>query len=200
MMTTIDNSAEQNDERADDRNLRADRVRLHVVRHSVLSRSLLEGLVRHGENIRTLRGIEKELRSALKPTGAIGRLFFDRFWSSVLRLILVARLEGEGIVPRGSASKNSPLIPSLHEGAVPTLIVPVEPGDLTGNNKSPELLDTDVFQRLALASRYDRGAGREMYRTLALLLLMRDRGEAGLENWVRATIGVRHEDGEGKSA
>ena len=82
-MMTDDNSTGL-DERADDRNLPAGRVRSHVGRHSVLSRNLLKALVRHGENARTLRRIEKELRSALKPTGAIA--------SSPLRSILVQRL------------------------------------------------------------------------------------------------------------
>jgi len=199
-MKINENSGQPNDERADDRNLRTDRARLHGVRHSVLSRSLQEALVRRGENARTLRRIKQELRSELKPRQPYGGLVFDRFWSSVLRLILVGHLEAEGIVPGGSASKDSPLLPSLHEGAVPTLVLPVETRDLSGDNKSPELFDADVFRRLALVSRYARAAAREMDRTWTLLVLMRDRGEAGLENWVRATIGARHENEGGKNA
>ena len=58
------------------------------------------------------------------------------------------------------------------------------------------VFDSDVFRRLALIARYDRSAAREMYRTMSLLLIMRSEGEAGLENWVRATVGVKNEIGK----
>ena len=179
---------------------RTDQGRLHAVRDSVLCRGLQETLSRYGENPRTLRRMKADLRTALKPKGPLGNLLFDRFWCCVLRLILVGHLEETGLAPRRTASQNSPLIPSLHEGALPTLVLPAGSGDLTGDHKSLELLDADVLRRLALVSRYDRAAGREMYRTLAFLLLMQDRGEAGLANWARATIGARHENEEGKNA
>ena len=136
----------------------------------------------------------------VKAEGPLGNLFFDRFWCCVLRLILVGHLEETGLAPGRTASQNSPLVPALHEGALPSLVLPAGSGDLTGDHKSLELLDADVLRRLALVSRYDRAAGREMYRTLALLLLMQDRGEAGLANWARATIGASHENEEGKNA
>src|SRR4029077_2416608 len=94
---------------------RKDRGCRHAVRGSVLSRSLIQTLERLGENVRALKSIEAELRATLKPRGALGRLFFDRFWASILRLILAARLEEGGLAPQGTAAKNSASVPSLRE-------------------------------------------------------------------------------------
>ena len=44
--------------------------------------------------------MESELRAVLKPQGPVGNLFFDRCFSCVLRLILVARLEGNRACPQ----------------------------------------------------------------------------------------------------
>jgi hypothetical protein len=55
-------------------------------------------------------------------------------------------------------------------------------------------LGSEVFRRLALVSRYDRAAGREMYRTLDRLLVMGDGGKTGWENRASATVGIKPED------
>jgi hypothetical protein len=167
---------------------RKDRGRRHAVHGSVLSRSLIRTLERLGENVRALRKIENELRATLKPRGALGRLFFDRFWASVLRLILVARLEEGGLASGGTTAS----VPSLREGDLPILVLP---GSADGSMDDPGkkvVFDDEAFRRLALVARYDRSAAREMYRTMSLLLIMRTEGETGLENWVRATAGVKN--------
>jgi hypothetical protein len=79
---------------------RKDRGQKHAVRGSVLSRRLLEALTQRGENARTLRRLEADYRSELRPKGAVGRLVFDRFWQSILRLILLASLEARGLDPK----------------------------------------------------------------------------------------------------
>jgi hypothetical protein len=175
---------------------RKDRGRRHAVHGSVLSRSLIRTLERVGENVRALRKIENELRATLKPRGALGRLFFDRFWASVLRLILVARLEEGGLASGGSTAKNSASVPSLREGDLPILVLPGSADGCMDDLEKTIVFDSDVFRRLALIARYDRSAAREMYRTMSLLLIMRSEGEAGLENWVRATVGVKNEIGK----
>jgi hypothetical protein len=172
---------------------RTDRGSRHVVGGAVLSRSLLHALEKRGENIRSLRKMEKELRTTLKPEGALGRLFFDRFWSSVLRLILVARLEESGLASPQIAAKKILSVPSLREGRVPVLVVPEDGTAPEGD--SEKLFDSNsaVIQTLNLIARYDRSAAREMYRTLSLLLIMRADGQSGLESWVRATAGIKNE-------
>lgn len=187
-------STSQQSESADNRGARQDRGRLHAVRNSVLNRGLLESLRRYGENPKVLRRMETELRAALRPTGPIGNLLFGRFWACVLRLILVARLEGTGLAPR-NPSKNLAAVPSLREGALPILVTP-EPENLCAVAENAEAVDPDVFHRLALIARYDRAASREMYKTLGLLLLMRDFGEKGLAEGVRAAAGIKTLDGE----
>lgn len=72
---------------------RRDSGKLHRMRHGILSREALDALVQVGEDRRTLRRLERQYRLALRPAGPFGDLFFDRFWSSYLKLILVSRLE-----------------------------------------------------------------------------------------------------------
>jgi hypothetical protein len=178
----------------DNRGGRKDRGRLHAVGNSVLSRGLLESLRRYGENPKVLRRMEAELRAALKPTGPVGNLLFGRFWACVLRLILVARLEAMGLTPR-NASKNSAAVPLLREGSLPILVTP-EPENLYAVPENAEGVEPVVFHRLALIARYDRAASREMYKTLGLLMLMRDLGDKGLAEGVRAAAGIKTLDGE----
>ena len=177
---------------------RTDKGRLHAARDSVLSRGLLETLTRYGENPKKLRRMESELRAVLKPKGPVGNLFFGRFFSCVLRLILIARLEQMGLAPRSNASKKQITVPSLREGSMPVLLTAEEHEDLTAVSGTIEALEPDMYRRLALIARYDRAASREMYRTLGLLMLMRDDGENGLANGIRAAAGIKGLDGEGK--
>jgi hypothetical protein len=159
---------------------RTDKGRLHAARDSVLSRCL------------------SELRAVLKPKGPVGNLFFGRFFSCVLRLILIARLEQIGLAPRSNASKKQITVPSLREGSMPVLLTAEEHEDSTAVSGTIEALEPDMYRRLALIARYDRAASREMYRTLGLLILMRDDGENGLANGIRAAAGIKGLDGEGK--
>jgi hypothetical protein len=175
---------------------RKDRGRRHAVRNTALSRSLLQTLERLGESVRELRKFESELRATLKPNGALGRLLFDRFWASYLRLVLVARLEEGGLSTPGIAAKNLIAAPSLREGAVPILVFPENADACKDDAGKGVAFDADVFRRLGLIARYDRSAAREMYRTMSLLLIMRDEGETGLEKWVRATAGIKNGIGE----
>lgn len=173
---------------------RKDRGRLHAVRSSAMHRGLLESLRRFGENPKALRRMETELRAALRPIGPIGNLLFARFWSSVLRLILVQRLEQAELATKGSSSNCSIRVPSLRESSIPILVLPPEHGDSPSDVGASESLEPELFSRLALIARYDRAASREMYRTLGLLLLMRGSGEEGLANAIRAAAGIRGND------
>jgi hypothetical protein len=196
LRTDLVETSEVSESRAKEAAGRKDRGRRHAMRGSVLSRSLIHTLERHGENVRALRKIERELLAALKPRGALGRLLFDRFWASILRLILAARLEESALAPQGSTAKNSASVSSLREGVLPILIVP-EGGNIPIDDaEKPTVFDSEVFQRLALIARYDRSAAREMYRMLSLLLIMRSEGETGLEKFVRATAGIKNGNGE----
>jgi hypothetical protein len=144
--------------------------------------------------------MERDLRAALKPKGALGQLLFDRFWASLLRLILIARMEGDEVPHKGDVSQDSVSRPFLQEGRLPILVEPSQNENLTDNHLK-QVLDPDVFRRLTLTTRYDRAASRELYRTLGLLVMMRRDGESGLESWVRTIAGIRNDNGpEDKSA
>lgn len=175
---------------------RADRGRIHVSGSSVLSRGLMETLVRYGENLRTLRRVEAECRASLRPSGSLGKLFFDRFWTCVLRLILVGHLEKAGLAP-GRNNPNKQLeAPSLREGLMPILLTGEECEDSAPHMGTFDALEPDLFQRRALIARYDQSASREMFRCLSILLLMRDEGEKGLSNAIRAAARIKGFQGE----
>ncbi len=125
----------------------------------------------------------------LQPIGLFGNLFFDRFWSSYLKLILVGRLETRLFAGKPVGSSNSASL-ALVPGNLPTLVSqhpddqPIEAIPLS------EELPPDLLRGLVLAQRYDRHHSREMYRSLALLLLLRRGGEAALESWASEMFGA----------
>lgn len=156
---------------------RKDKQRLHAVRHAVLSRFPLQALARLGENTRSLRRMEKALRTELKPAGMLENMLFDRLWSCYLRLLLAARAEGTALsLPRG-AEDATMQAPDLVKGELPALVW------RTRENANGNLLP-DLFQQLSLAQRYDAHFSREMLRYLGFLLLLRNKGGSGLEGCV----------------
>ena len=158
------------------------------MRHGILSREALDALVQSGEDRKTFRRLERQYREALQPIGPFGNLFFDRFWSSYLKLILVGRLETQLFTGK-SASKSNAATLALVPGHLPTLVSshpdshPVETIPLN------EELPPDLLRGLVLAQRYDRHHSREMYRSLALLLMLRRGGETALEDWASEILG-----------
>ena len=79
---------------------------------------------------------------------------------------------------------------------MPVLLYGAEHEDLAAVTGTVEALEPDMFRRLALIARYDRAASKEMYRTLGLLMLMRDGGEQGLASGIRAAAGIKALDEE----
>jgi len=168
---------------------RTDSGELHRMRHGILSREILDALVRLGENRRTFRRLERQYRAALQPIGPIGNMFFDRLWSSYLRLVLIGRLETQQFVSKSVGEKKSISL-ELVPGHQPTLIRQDPDGQPSEATPLEEELPPDLFCRLVLAQRYDRHFSREMFRSLALLLLMRRGGEAALESWAGEMLGA----------
>jgi len=161
---------------------RTDSGKLHRVRHGILSREVLDALVQVGEDRRTFRRLERQYRTALQPIGPFGNMFFDRFWSSYLRLILIGRLETH-LIAGNSVGKSKPESLALVPGHQPTLVRQDPDGQLSEDIPLEIQLPPDLLRGLVLAQRYDRHFSREMFRSLALLLLMRRGGEAALESW-----------------
>ena len=169
------------------RKARTDKGQTHFSRHGLLSRDLERALIRLGEPIRNIRRLQRKYRSVFKPKGEIAELLFDKWWSCILRQYLIVKLEAEGFVP-GNSSPGSPDLPVLEERALPTLVYSEEDDTETGFGHQP--LD-DLHQRLALTQRYDSHYTREGNRLFALLLLMRDGGEAALIKIFGAMGGIR---------
>jgi hypothetical protein len=171
------------------RRTRKDKNRLHGVRHGVLSRYPLEALAGLGENIRTLRRIERGFRAELKPSGVLGSALFDRFFSSYLRCILAAKAEAATFASIDQPTdKPSRLITSLKEMELPTLVLQ----DSTGT--SGARISADLLGQLTLAARYDAQASKEMYRALGMLLILRSGGEAALEHCAGKILGAAKRD------
>jgi hypothetical protein len=166
---------------------RRDAGRLHAVRHAVLSRYPLEALRHLGEDLKSLRRMERRFRTELKPQGAIADLVFDRFFSSYLRCVLAARTEANVFARQGQGANKRDTEPRLVDGGLPTLVVEqsAEGGYLH------EALEAVTLRELSLVQRYDRHFGREMFSALALLLVLRRKGEAGLEDALISAFGVR---------
>jgi hypothetical protein len=160
------------------------------VRHGILSREALDALVQTGEDRRTLRRLERQYRAALRPIGPFGNLFFDQFWSSYLKLILSSRLQTQLFMGQ-SVGKNKSDSLVLVPGRQPTLVSQHADGQPVEAFPLIEELPPDLFRELALAQRYDRHHSREMYRSLALLLLLRRGGEAALESWASEMFGPK---------
>jgi hypothetical protein len=163
---------------------RKDQGQLHVTRHGILSRHLLEALRTRGEDVKSIRRLERQFRASLRPTGVIANLIFDRFFSCYLRLVLAARVEANAVAP--SSTNESGVMPSVREYEFPTLIVPDGCDDSSIHLRIP----ADQLNQLVLVQRYDRHFPREMYRSLSLLLVMRDGGEVGLQEYVAQIVGV----------
>jgi hypothetical protein len=166
---------------------RKDKNRLHATRHGVLSRYPLEALAHLGENIRSLRRIERKFRGELQPSGITGEMLFDRFFSSYLRCLLVARAEAAIFAPIDQPAGEPRHFVSLKERDVPTLVLQDSSG------ASEARLPADLLRQLALAARYDAHFSKEMYRALALLLILRNGGEAALDQCVGKILGVNRE-------
>jgi hypothetical protein len=161
---------------------RKDKNRVHATRHAVLSRYPLEALARRGENIRQLRRIELLLRRELKPTGIVAEMFFDRAWSSYLRCLLIARTEAEALTPAEQQTGILNPIPHLQEGELPTLI-------WREQGTTFENFPADLMKHLSIVQRYDRHFYGEFYRSMGMLVALKNGGEAGLTRQLSKTFG-----------
>jgi hypothetical protein len=171
---------------------RKDKHRLHSMRHAVLSRYPLEALARGGENVRQLRNLERKLRAELKPAGVAGAILFDRLWSSYLRCLLAGRAEALVFDPTDRHAEKPDCTAEIREDLLPTLIL---------NDQAPvnRVFSPDLFRQLALVARYDRHFSREMYRALAVLLVAKKGGQAGLEQCLGRVLGFSIDCAEGSA-
>jgi hypothetical protein len=170
----------------DGKGSRKDKGRLHTVRHGVLSRYPLEALRRLGEDPKNLRRLEHRFRAELKPDGVLAEFWFDRFWSSYLRCLLAARTEASALLPRSQSSSETVPVRELVAADLPTLVL----GEGQKLSLQLETLKPDVLHQLALVQRYDKHFSNEMFRALAMLLILRRSGINGLGQAMAFTFGI----------
>ncbi len=156
---------------------RKDHARLHVMRHGVLSKYPLETLRRLGENVRSLRKLQQLFWKELEPRGVVGATIFDQFFSSYLRCLLAAKAEGEAFSAHSEFADSEPVEFSIRQGELPELVC-TEREPIVAN-LSPKLL-----QSMLIVQKYHARFSGEMYRSLAILLLMRDGDSEALTSYI----------------
>jgi hypothetical protein len=163
------------------RSPRGDKGKLHRRRNGLLSKHPLQVLARKGENIRDICRQERVLRAELRPPGALGKILFDRLWSSYLRCLLIDLTEAELLSPDQQHSTGSTQLPTLQVDHVPTLVYE--------NIVAPDGVCAEILKYLAVTQRYDAHFFNEFYRNLGLLLELRNRGVSGLTDELLKSLG-----------
>jgi hypothetical protein len=101
--------------------------------------------------------------------------------------VLAARAEATAFAAIDESAGQPRRTASLKEGILPTLV-------LQDFGVNSEALSPDLIRQLVLIARYDRHFAREMYRALALLLILRSSGQAGLEQVAERILGLQKEN------
>jgi hypothetical protein len=86
-------SARDGHENSENAGRRSDENHLHVLKHGILGRNLLEAMVQRGENPREWRNFIRELHAELQVEGALAELHFDRMCASMMREALISNAE-----------------------------------------------------------------------------------------------------------
>ncbi len=172
---------------------RKDVGHLHAMRHGLRARHSLEVLRRLGENTKALRRLEKRLRAALKPTGVVKELLFDKFWTSYLRSLLAVRIEAMVVAALAVPVDRPTGVPSLVEREMPTLV----DSEMPDHRFESEDRFASVLQDLCLLQRYEIPVRKEEFRALALLLASLGDGEEGLAQAIAQMLGINREAPKG---
>jgi hypothetical protein len=167
---------------------RRDAGSTHVTRHGLLSKDIVRALVRRGENLRSVRRHEKKFRDFFKVRGPLMELFFDRWWSYILRLQLSGKLEAR-VLTSDHPNRPTPILPELQEGDTPCLVTTSDLNGFEIVRGFDSDLPQELFRELALVPRYHGHFAHEGDRLLVPLLLMRRGGEAALLKWMLDGIG-----------
>jgi hypothetical protein len=151
---------------------RKDRNRLHSMRSGIQSRSLIEALVKHGVNIRWLRGMERLLRAELQPRDMVAKMFFDRAWSCYLRCLLIAIVEKDIFAANNQPANFEERLRQAN------LMAQATGGSGVADKLPPD--SSDLLHSLLIIQRYDCHFWHEFCRALSMLLALRDTGVSGL--------------------
>jgi hypothetical protein len=172
---------------------RKDKGAIHNTHHGVLSRHPLQALVKLGENPKRLRQIESKFHAELQPSGAVGNMLFDKMFSSYLRSILAAKLEARALASidrqTPKAGRQQTHISAAEEQ--PALVIE----DMA--EQDLQTVPDDLYSQLALVQKYDGHYSREMFRSLGLLLALKNAGEAGLAKCIGKSWGANKDLLEG---
>jgi hypothetical protein len=171
---------------------RKDKGAIHNTHHGVLSRHPLQALVKLDENPKRLRQIESNFHAELQPSGPVGNMLFDKMFSSYLRSILAAKLEARALA---SIDRQTP-----KAGRRQAHISAEEQPALVIEDMAEQDLQTvpdDLYSQLALVQKYDGHYSCEMFRSLGLLLALKNTGEAGLAKCIGKSCGANKDLLEG---
>jgi hypothetical protein len=176
---------------------RTDKGSVHLTRLGLLSRDIERAVIRSGIKIRAIRRFKKEFRDFFQPKGILAELFFESWWACYLRLHLLAKREMSMLAP-GDSHQRAPVHTELREGHTPILASVTDENELENLQDIDSRFLHDSFHGLALAERYYARFSRESNQNLALLLLMREGGEAAVERFIGAGFEITKMFKEGK--
>lgn len=170
---------------------RKDLGSFHYSGHRILSRDPLEALVKMGENVRSLRQIERGFRLDLRPPGPVGEMLFDSMFSSHLRSMIAGKLEARVLLSLDHPGPQRIMAAHIAAEDQPTMVF--------GNVISQGLQTApgELYSQLALIQRYDGHCSREKLRYLGLILALKNAGELGLAKCICKSSGANKTFSEG---
>jgi hypothetical protein len=166
---------------------RTDKNRLHVMRHEVLSRNLLEALVERGESGREWRDLMRELRAELHVEGPVASLFFDRLCSSMLREALISIAERKIFVATDESPGFDSRLKRANEIAIATNSTNVD---------GPQAVN--LLHYLPIMQRYACHQRKEFDHNLGALLELHEGGPKALALFLNRTR-KRNKHGSGEA-
>lgn len=173
-------SARDGHENPENAGRRSDENRLHVLRHGILSRNLLEAMVQRGENPREWRNFIRELHAELQVEGALAELYFDRMCASMMRDALISNAERAIFI----AKDEGPEFDSRLKQA--SMVVRFTN---TKNVGDPQALD--LLRYLPVIQRYRSQCRRDFERDLGAVLALSDGGSKELARFLSKTAAAK---------
>lgn len=155
---------------------RADKNRLHALKHGILSRNLLEALVERGESLREWRDLIRTLRADLQVEGPLAELHFDRMCADMIREALISNAERAIFIAKDEGPEFNARLKRASMVAQFTK---------TTNVGDPQALD--LLRYLPLIQRYRSQCGRDFNRELSAVLALTDGGPKALARFLSKT-------------
>jgi hypothetical protein len=166
---------------------RTDTNRLHILKHGILSRNLLEALVERGESLREWRDLMRELHVELQVEGPLAGLYFDRMCAAMMREALVSTAERTIFVTTDETGSFAARLMQANMVALATNSTNVD---------GPQAVN--LLHYLPIMQRYGSYQRKEFDHNLGALIALREGGPKALALFLNRT-GKRNKQGTGEA-